>query len=212
MRGWFLEVASETIARRLELISDTNSDAVRYVPDPSELSGEAQKGSVLKIYIEKRRTGHTNLLLQGEKVAILRTDPNISPLSKMPLCLLNIKMRKTAFLQHLRETAELLKPFTIQSSPGAKHWNGTAYVESEPAPLEPGALAWWSTLTAIAEMIDNQDTPLSARQAAYLDGLLFGGMGSLNDLSIRSHDRKNADAINAKLDRQRRLLFQSFKG
>ena len=122
-------------------------------------------------------------------------------------------MNKQIFVAHLRETAELLKPFTIESSPGAKHWNGTAYVESEPGQFDPGALAWWSMLTAIAEMIDNQDTPISAKQAVYLDGLLFGGMGSLNDLSIPSRpDGKRVSSINAKLDRQRRLLFESFKG
>jgi hypothetical protein len=107
-------------------------------------------------------------------------------------------MNKPAFIQHLRDTADVLKPLTIQSSPGAKHWNGTAYVEAEPAQFDPGALAWWSTLTAVAEMIDNQDAPVSERQAAYLDGLLFGAMGSLNDLSISSQqDRKTSDSINA---------------
>jgi len=122
-------------------------------------------------------------------------------------------MKKAAFLQHLRETAEVLRPLTIRTSPGAKHWDGTAYVESEPLPFQPGALAWWSTLTAIGEMIDNQDTPLSEKQTAYLDGLLFGGMGSLNDLAISlPDDNKGAESINARLDRQRRLLFESFKG
>lgn len=68
-------------------------------------------------------------------------------------------------------------------------------------------------LTAIAEMIDNQDRPLSAKQIVYLDGLLFGGMGSLNDLSISSNSTgKDAKSVNSKLDRQRRLLFESFKG
>jgi hypothetical protein len=73
-------------------------------------------------------------------------------------------------------------------------------------------LAWWCTLTAIAEMIDNQDTPLSEKQKAYLDGILFGGMGSLNDVSISSTAiGKVAESINARLDRQRGLLFASFK-
>jgi hypothetical protein len=122
-------------------------------------------------------------------------------------------VNKQAFLEHLRETAGILKPYINPPSPGAKHWNGTAYVESEPGPFDPGALAWWAMLTAIAEMIDNQDTPISAKQAVYLDGLLFGGMGSLNDLSIPSQaGGKSAPSINAKLDRQRRLLFESFKG
>jgi hypothetical protein len=122
-------------------------------------------------------------------------------------------MKKTAFIQHLRETAEILKPYISPPSPGAKTWDGTAYVEREPTLFEPQALAWWRTLTAIAEMIDNQDTPLNEKQTAYLDGLLFGGMGSLNDLSIPSKSiGKAAKSINAQLDRQRRLLFESFNG
>jgi len=121
-------------------------------------------------------------------------------------------MNKPAFTQRLRETAEILKPLTIRASPGAKHWNGTAYVEREPTSFEPQALAWWSTLTAIAEMIDNQDTPLSEKQAAYLNRLLFGGMGSLNDLSISSgSSAEYAKSIDAQLNRQRQLLFASFK-
>jgi len=85
-------------------------------------------------------------------------------------------------------------------------------VEREPARFEPQPLAWWSTLTAIAEMIDNQDTPLSEKQAAYLNRLLFGGMGSLNDLSISSKSSEaDPKTIDAQLNRQRQLLFASFK-
>jgi hypothetical protein len=48
-------------------------------------------------------------------------------------------VNKQAFLEHLRETAEILKPYINPPSPGAKHWNGTAYVESEPGLFEAGA-------------------------------------------------------------------------
>ncbi|MFZ1217894.1 MAG: hypothetical protein WAO00_01310 [Chthoniobacterales bacterium] len=122
-------------------------------------------------------------------------------------------MKQKAFVQYLRDTAEVLKPYTRLGSPGTKYWNGTAYVESDTTQFEPQALAWWSTLTAISEMIDHQDTPLSKKQQTYLHGLLFGGMGSLNDLSISSNSSgKNAKSVNAHLDRQRRLLFESFNG
>lgn len=100
----------------------------------------------------------------------------------------------------------------MRGSPGTKHWDGTAYIEGDTTPFEPQALAWWSTLTAVAEMIDNQDTPLSEKQIAYLNGLLFGGMGSLNDLSISAQSTREQDeSINARLDRQRHRLFASFK-
>jgi hypothetical protein len=131
----------------------------------------------------------------------------------MPLFLLDINMKKNAFVQHLRETAEILKPYTSQRAPGTKRWDGTAYVESDATQFEPQALAWWSMLTAIAEMVDNQDGPISDKQTAYLEGLLFGGMGSLNDLSLSSRSvTDRADSINGQLDRQRKLLFASFKG
>jgi|ERR1043166_6189779 hypothetical protein len=122
-------------------------------------------------------------------------------------------MNKRVFVEQLRETVETLKPFTSPPSAGAKHWDGTAYVEGDTMPFEPQALAWWSTLTAVAEVIDNRDTPLSEKQIAYLNGLLFGGMGSLNDLSIAAQStRAENESIDAMLDRQRRRLFVSFKG
>ena len=121
-------------------------------------------------------------------------------------------MNKQAFVQQLRETAEILKPYTTLGLPGTKRWDGTEYIESDTTQFEPQALAWFSTLTALAEMIDNQDTPLSEKQAAYLDGLLFGGMGSLNDLSVSSEPLgKGAEPIDTRLDRQRQRLLASFK-
>jgi len=122
-------------------------------------------------------------------------------------------MNKQAFVEHLRETAQILKPYTSQEAPGTKRWDGAAYVESEATQFEPQALVWWSMLTAIAEMVDKQDVPRSEKQTSYLNGLLFGGMGSLNDLSISSRSvTDRADSLNAQLDRQRKLLFASFKG
>jgi hypothetical protein len=121
-------------------------------------------------------------------------------------------VNKPAFVGQLRKTAEILKPFINPPSPGAKHWNGTGYVEGDPGQFEPQALAWWSTLTAIAEMIDHQGAPLNEKQTSYLDGLLFGGMGSLNDLSISSKPiGKSAESVDKQLDRQRQLLFASFQ-
>jgi hypothetical protein len=122
-------------------------------------------------------------------------------------------VKKDAFVQHLTQTVRILKPYTTPGRPGTKRWDGTGYVESNTTSFAPQALAWWSTLTAIAEMVDNQDAPLSEKQTAYLEGLLFGGMGSLNDLSVSSKSvGDSADSINTQLDLQRKLLFASFKG
>ena len=60
-------------------------------------------------------------------------------------------------------------------TPGTLAWNGTKYAESEEKKAEPYALAWWSILTTLAELIDCQETPVSEREIAYLNRLLFGG-------------------------------------
>ncbi len=122
-------------------------------------------------------------------------------------------MNKTEFVKQLRATAEALKPLTEAVSPGERVWNGVEYAKSsESKQLDPYALAWWSTLIAIAELIDAQEAPLSVNQIAYLDRLLFGGMGSLNDLFF---DPKSigaiADLVNKQLNENRHALFTAFK-
>jgi hypothetical protein len=93
-------------------------------------------------------------------------------------------------------------------------WNGSEYVKylGEAKTPDLYALAWWSMLTAIAELIDAQESPLSDKQIAYLDRLLFGGMGSLNDLSFDPKALGEiANTINARLETQRRTLYATFK-
>jgi hypothetical protein len=121
-------------------------------------------------------------------------------------------MNKAEFVRHLKATAEVLKPLTHAASFGAATWNGVEYVKGGKKAPDPYALSWWSTLIAVAELIDAQDGSLTANQIDYLDRLLFGGMGSLNDLFF---DAKligaNADVVNKELDKSRHALFISFK-
>lgn len=123
-----------------------------------------------------------------------------------------MNMNKTEFIKQLRATAEELSPLTQTVAPGAMAWNGAEYSKGEKRNPDPYALAWWSSLIAIAELIEAQETPLSTKQRAYLDRLLFGGMGSLNDLSF---DQRllgaSADIVNKRLDEKRRTLFASFQ-
>jgi hypothetical protein len=116
-------------------------------------------------------------------------------------------MNETEFIKQLRATADLLKPLTCSSSTAWKVWDGTAYVKSDgkTRTLDPYALAWWTALRTIAELIEAQDSPVSSKQIAYLKSTLFGGMGSLNDLSFR-----NFDAINAQLRQKTSELFAAF--
>jgi hypothetical protein len=120
-------------------------------------------------------------------------------------------MNKAEFIKQLRAIAAEIKPLTESSAPGALTWNGTEYAKGDAKKLDPHALAWWSMLGAIADLIEAQESPLSPKQMAYLDRTLFGGMGSLNDLYF---DPKSsgpvANTINERLDRSRRDLFNSY--
>jgi hypothetical protein len=122
-------------------------------------------------------------------------------------------MNTREFTKQLREIAETLRPLTELITRETLTWDGAKYAKGEQKKPEPHALAWWSTLSALAELIDRQETALSEKQIAYLDGLLFGGMGSLNDLSFDSNSVGDiAKTINARLDEQRHTLYDSFKG
>ncbi len=121
-------------------------------------------------------------------------------------------MSNTDIVQGLRGLADELKPFTQEVTVGSRIWNGSAYVVAEPRKLNPYALAWWSALTSMADMIERQDAPLTRHQFEYLKKRLFGGMGSLCDFSL---DKKQfgdaAAAANAKLDSKRSELYKLFK-
>jgi len=120
-------------------------------------------------------------------------------------------MNKAEFIKQLRSTAEELKPLTQSALPGAATWDGTSYVKGEAKAPDPYALAWWSILGTIADLIEAQESPLSPKQIAYLTRVLFGGMGSLNDLSFDPKSLKNASMVNERLDQKRHVLFASFK-
>jgi hypothetical protein len=122
-------------------------------------------------------------------------------------------MHKTTFVNELRALAKDLEPLTQAATCGDMAWDGKEYrrVTSD-AHLDPYALAWWSTLNTLADMIDYQDTELSRRQISYLQRVLFGGMGSLNDLFFDERRLGQiAKEINKKLRVSRELLFAAFQ-
>ena len=115
-------------------------------------------------------------------------------------------MNKTLFLKQLRETADVLKPLTLHASSGSAIWDGRQYIKNgELRVPDPFALSWWSRLHTIADLIEAQESPLGPNQIAYLDRVLFGGMGSLQDLSFES------SSLNKDLDNRRHALFVIFK-
>jgi hypothetical protein len=122
-------------------------------------------------------------------------------------------MQKTTLINHLRAIARDLEPLTQAATLGDMTWDGKEYrkVTSEAHP-DPYALAWWSKLNTLADMIDYQDNELSPRQLSYLQRALFGGMGSLNDLWFdERHFGQRAREINHKLSYSREALFSAFK-
>ena len=122
-------------------------------------------------------------------------------------------MQKASFVNYLRAVARDLEPLTRAAMPGDMAWDGKEYrkVTSEAHP-DPYALAWWSTLNTLSDMIEYQDTELSPRQISYLERILFGGMGSLNDLWFDERQfGQTAREINNKLSYSREALFSAFK-
>lgn len=115
-------------------------------------------------------------------------------------------MDKNKLVTHLRTTADELQPLTQGSVPGAAIWDGEKYVRGETKNPDPYALAWWSTLRAIAAMVEAQECALSSDQIAYLKSTFFGGMGSLSDLAP-SMTQEQTERFN----RRRNSLYSLFQ-
>jgi hypothetical protein len=118
-------------------------------------------------------------------------------------------MDKARFVDCLRAVASDLEPLTQASKSGDLVWDGNEYrrTASEKQP-DAYALAWWSTLNTLADMIEYQEGELNLRQLSYLQRELFGGMGSLNDLWFDSRSLGQvAKEVNEKLRLSREALF-----
>lgn len=108
----------------------------------------------------------------------------------------------------LRALADELKPFMDEVLEGSRVWNETAYVAAVPSSADKYALAWWSTLTSIADMLERQGGALTDQQFVYMKQLLYGGMGSFNDFSLSTKIHGSAaDIANKKLDKKRTELY-----
>jgi hypothetical protein len=121
-------------------------------------------------------------------------------------------MNRDEFISQLRATANELKPLTEAVPLGSLVRNGNEYAKaSTGGSPDPYALAWFSVLLNIAELLERQEGSISREQTDYLNRLLFGGMGSFSDLSIDSRTWGNlAEAINDRLMELRKLLYASF--
>lgn len=119
-------------------------------------------------------------------------------------------MDKIDFIAGLRAAAAELQPFTKDVQSGGRIWNGTAYIQSAPKQADSYALAWWSVLMEIADLLETQDAALSLNQAEHLRRKLFGGMGSFADYCVDTTQWGDAAKIaNQRLNEIRTGLFQN---
>jgi len=121
-------------------------------------------------------------------------------------CALPLINSRARFRRVLRDTATELKPLTQSALPNSAAWDGMNYVTGVERAPDPYALAWWSILCTIADLLEAQESPLSPKQIEYLRRVLFGGMGSLNELSFRG-----VANINQRLEVSRHRLWLSFE-
>jgi hypothetical protein len=163
----------------------------------------------------KRAAGFKDpVLLDPKQPSAVRRgygDPNLHRRSGGPR---SSSMNKKQFIEALRDTAAALTPLTETVSPGAASWRGTEYVKAtRHMRADPYALAWWSILCTMADLVEAQEAPLSVEQIKYIEKILFGGMGSLNDLYFDSKELGAiAEMVNKGLDEQRHDLYAVFKG
>lgn len=120
-------------------------------------------------------------------------------------------MNKQKFVEQLRATADVLKPL-IGSMFEILYLDKDDPGKINKLVPEPYALSWWMTLRNIASLIEAQEGPLSERQIIYLKRELFGGMGSLHDVSFLPREiGELANEINKNLRKEIEKLFLIFK-
>jgi hypothetical protein len=119
----------------------------------------------------------------------------------------------SVFVRQIRDIAEFLVPHIDDRKKGQKIWNGEKYTEYRGEEYEGDSYArmWYSMLIVLAEMIDRQESNLTTRQKEFISSLLFGGMGSFNDYSLRKAFQKDVSEANQVLDTLRENLYATFK-
>jgi len=114
----------------------------------------------------------------------------------------------------LRALADELKPFINEYIAGSMVLDATKgkYVPVDPRQADRFALAWWSTISTLADILELQPGPLTAEQRDYLKRKLFGGMGSFADFSLDVRTLgAPAHTANQRLDAKRSTLFKQFQ-
>jgi hypothetical protein len=101
------------------------------------------------------------------------------------------------YSQALRATANMLRPFISEHRAGTRIWDGVTHRRADQSRrVDPYALAWWSILKTMADLIERQNCELTKEQRDYVEHQRFGGTGSLLDFSldVSSYGREGEQA------------------
>ena len=119
-------------------------------------------------------------------------------------------MKKKAFIEELRSAGEILKPFIESHDAGSQKWDGSTYTKADKTKKpDPYALAWWSTLRTMADMLEAQESEITEKQKEYIQHELCGGMGSLSDFCLDTEiPGKQAEEASKELHKATSRLFK----
>jgi hypothetical protein len=110
------------------------------------------------------------------------------------------------------EAARVIEPFASLSDSSAKVWDGKQYVAGLKQHFDPAAAKWCGVLSTLGEMLRLQPTAPSQGQRAYVERLLFGGMGSLVDFRLdESAASTEALRANERLGELTHAMFEALQ-
>ena len=118
---------------------------------------------------------------------------------------------KKKVVSEIQYMAKELRPFieTKDSKIKSKLLNYFEKLELIPNPY---ALAWWSILTTITELLQAQELDITEKQKEYILHQLCGGMGSFADFQLDENiSGTNASDTNQSLKIARKKLYDILK-
>lgn len=114
-------------------------------------------------------------------------------------------------VSEIQDMAKKLRPFIETKDSKIKSKLLKYFSELELIP-NPYALAWWSILTTITELLQAQESDITEKQKEYILHQLCGGMGSFADFQLdETISGTNASETNQKLNIARKKLYNLLK-
>jgi hypothetical protein len=118
---------------------------------------------------------------------------------------------KKKVVSEIQYMANKLRPFIETKDSKIKSKLLKYFEELELIP-NPHALAWWSILTAITELLQAQESDITEKQKEYILHELCGAMGSFADFQLDENIfGTDATETNQKLNTVRKNLYSILK-